>query len=91
MVTTTFTGVEMKTRKDFYKKDKKEYEGTVLMQHGIFSSADDWVRVGSMAPAFEWLNKGWDVWLGNNRGSKYSLGMVDDQKMYVAGSENTSK
>jgi len=38
-------------------------------------SADGWImNYADVAPAFVASNKGYDVWLGNNRGNKYSLG-----------------
>lgn len=47
----------------------------VFMQHGIVDSADCWImNYANVAPAFEMVRAGYDVWLGNNRGTKYSLG-----------------
>ena len=46
----------------------------VFLQHGIADSADCWImNNGTKAPAFNFLGAGYDVWLGNSRGSKYSL------------------
>ena len=47
----------------------------VLLQHGIFDTADAWVmHDADKAPAFVLASQGYDIWLGNNRGTRYSLG-----------------
>ena len=44
----------------------------VFLQHGFLSSADTWVvNRNDVAPAFQLARDGYDVWLGNSRGSKY--------------------
>lgn len=43
-----------------------------MLQHGLLSSADTWViNKYDVAPAFQLASNGYDVWLGNSRGSKY--------------------
>ena len=45
----------------------------ILLQHGLTSSADCWVwNDGDWNLGVRLLQKGYDVWLGNNRGNKYS-------------------
>lgn len=45
----------------------------VFLQHGLFSSSDCWIgNFAEKTPAFTFARAGHDVWLGNNRGNKFS-------------------
>lgn len=43
-----------------------------MLIHGIQDSADAWVVNDDESPAFILVEKGYDVWLVNFRGNKYS-------------------
>ena len=46
---------------------------TVYLQHGLIDSSDDFfLNSESLSPGFILSNSGYDIWLGNSRGNKYS-------------------
>lgn len=52
-------------------EDKPNLGKPVLMMHGLTNSADNWFLNDEGSMGFYFANKGYDVWLGNNRGVKY--------------------
>ena len=44
----------------------------VFLQHGIFSCSEFWFKHLEQSPAFILVNQGYNVFIGNSRGNKYS-------------------
>lgn len=52
----------------------KSGKPVILLQHGLLDSSDGWILNNeTIAPGLVLANQGHDIWLGNNRGNKYSL------------------
>ena len=56
--------------------DDKNTGPPVLLMHGLIDSSDCWVANDVHSPALVLANAGYDVWLGNSRGTKRSKGHV---------------
>jgi lysosomal acid lipase/cholesteryl ester hydrolase len=54
------------------KPELKAGAPVVFFMHDILDSADAFVMNGENSPAFIAAKAGYDVWTGNNRGTKFS-------------------
>jgi len=55
-----------------YKWDTPKDAPVVFLQHGIFACSDFWYKHLESSPAFMLVNQGFNVFIGNSRGNKYS-------------------
>lgn len=58
--------------KPHLSKEDEVNAPVVLMQHGLGDDANTWLRNGKKSPALILAHAGYNVFLGNNRGNRYS-------------------
>ena len=58
-------------------KGKKAEKPAVLMLHGLECDLNFWtINSPDKTPAYVLVEQGYDVWLANNRGTRYGMGHV---------------
>ena len=65
-------GLTESQRRLLPKKQQKNFNKKIYILHEFVGSADSAVYNGERSYGFFLVNKGYDLWLGNNRGNKYS-------------------
>ncbi|XP_045468983.1 lysosomal acid lipase/cholesteryl ester hydrolase-like [Harmonia axyridis] len=51
---------------------KGKPKGVIFLEHSFIANSEIWIDIGDQSLGFYLLNEGYEIWLGNMRGSKYS-------------------